>query len=121
MRGRVEIAALASEAELFEDESAYRAAPGDTYRPPIESFASAAHAGIDDTPGFQEPTALASGRITQTRLLVNPVTESPYWWVHLAVHGVTLHVFADRETLGRDPRAGYILSGSFWLVGKTVF
>lgn len=118
MPGRVEIAALTSEAELYDNESAYRAAPGEIYRPPVESFASAAHASVDDTPTFQEPTALASGRITQARLLINPGTESPYWWVQLSVRGVTLHVFADRETLGREPREGYILSGSFWLVGK---
>lgn len=116
--GRLEIAALAHEAELFENEAAYRAAPGEIYRPPVESFASAAHAGIDETLGFQEATALITGRIVHARLLINPVTESPYWWMQVGVHGVTLQVFGDRETLGRDPREGYILSGGVWLIGR---
>lgn len=116
--GQVEIAALAHEADLYENEAAYRAAPGEMYRPPVESFASAAHAGIDEALGFQEATALVNGRIAQARLLINPVTETPYWWIQIAVRGVTLHTFADRATLGREPREGYILSGSFWLVGR---
>lgn len=118
--GRVDIAALASEAELFDNEEAYRTAPGEIYRPPAESFASAAHASIDDTPAFQEPTALISGRVTHTRMLINPVTESAYWWLQVRVRDVTLHAFADRATLGGDPREGQLLTGTFWVVGKVV-
>ncbi len=117
---RVEIAALTHEAELYENESAYRTAPGETYRPPLDSFASTAHTGIDETPDFAEATALASGRIAQARLLINPVSEAPYWWLQVSLRGVTLHAFADRETLGKEPRAGHILWASFWLVGRTV-
>jgi hypothetical protein len=116
--GAVEIAALASEVELYDNEAAYRAAAGEIYRPPVESFASAAHASVDEAPAFQEPSALVSGRIAQSRVLLNPVTESEYWWLQILVLGVTLHAFADRPTLGRDPRAGNIVSGTFWLVGK---
>src|SRR2546425_45776 len=65
--GRVDIAALASEAELHKNEEAYRTAPGEIYRPPAESFASAAHASIDDTPAFQEPTALVSDAGVRSR------------------------------------------------------
>lgn len=117
---RVEIAALTHEAELYEDEGAYRTAPGDVYRLPLDSFASTAHAGIDDPGEFAEATALASGRIEQARLLVNPVSEVPYWWMQVVLRNVTLHVFADRETLGREPREGNILWASFWLVGRTL-
>lgn len=120
MLGRVDMAALASEVELYDTEDAYRSAPGEVYRPPVESFASAAHASIDDTPAFQEPTALINGRIAGTRLLINAVTETPYWWVRVRVREVTLHAFADSATLGREPREGQILSGTFWLVGKVV-
>ena len=117
---RVEIAALTHEAELYENETVYRTAPGDTYRLPLDSFASTAHAGIDNAVDFAEATALASGRIAQARLLINPVSEVPYWWMQVALRNATLHVFADRETLGKEPQAGNILWASFWLVGRTL-
>lgn len=117
---RVEIAALTHEAELYENEAVYRTAPGEVYRLPLESFASTAHAGIDDTLDFAEATALASGRIAQARLLINPVSEAAYWWMQVSLRNVTLHAFADRETLGKEPQAGNILWASFWLVGRTL-
>jgi len=117
---RVEIAALTHEAELYENETAYRTAPGDTYRLPLDSFASTAHAGIDDAGDFAEATALAGGRIAQARLLINPVSEVPYWWMQVSLRNATLHAFADRETLGKEPQAGNILWASFWLVGRMV-
>ena len=116
---RVEIAALTHEAELYENEAAYRTAPGEIYRPPLESFASTAHAGIDDAVEFAEATALVSGRVAQARLVINPVSEAPYWWMQVSLRSVTLHVFADRETLGKEPRTGNILGASFWLIGRT--
>jgi hypothetical protein len=119
MTHRIELAALAHEAELYDDAATYRSAPGDVFRLPLESFASTAHAGVDDTPEDQEAIALAVGRIARARLLINPVSETPFWWVQIAVHGVVLDAFADRETLGRDPQEGNILAGSFWLVGRT--
>lgn len=117
---RLEIAALAHEADLYPDLTAYRNAPDDVYRPPAETFAATAHAGVDDTPGLQEASALIAGQVTQARLLINPVTEEPYWWVQVRTRGVVLHALADRDTLGRDPRPGNVLLGSFWLVGRTV-
>src|SRR5438034_6620615 len=100
--------------------SVYRTAPGDTYRLPLDSFASTAHAGIDDAGDFAEATALAGGRIAQARLLINPVSEVPYWWMQVSLRNATLHAFADRETLGKEPQAGNILWASFWLVGRMV-
>lgn len=117
---RVEIAALAHEADIFDNEVAYAQAPGDTYRIPVQSFVSAAHASVDEPPAFQEATALASGVITSARLLVNPVTEAPYWWVQFTVKGIVLHAFADRGILTQDPQTGKIISGSFWLVGRLI-
>ncbi len=117
---RLEIAALAHEADLYADLTAYRSAPGDLYRPPAETFAATAHASVDDSPGLQEASALIAGPVARARLLVNPVTEEAYWWVQVRTRGVVLHVLADRETLGGDPHPGNVLLGSVWLVGRTV-
>lgn len=115
---QVEIAALAHEADLFTDDTAYATSPGDAYRLPVQSFISAAHFGADDVETFQESTALISGRVAEARLLTNPVTSASFWWVRVATQGVTLHAFADRETLGGEPAPGQITAGSFWLLGR---
>lgn len=116
---RLELVALAHEADLFKDEAAYANAPGEIYRVPIGSFVSSAHFAADDEEqAFSEATALLTGRIVSARLLTNPATAEPFWWVQATVGGVTLHTFADRETLGEEPLQGQILGGSFWLLGR---
>ena len=116
---RVELVALAHEAELFDNEAGYARAPGDVYRIPLGSFTSAAHFGADeDTEAVQESAALFSGRIVSAQAQVNPVTGARFWWIQVMPHGATLHVFADQETLGGEPATGRVLSGSFWMLGK---
>ena len=116
---RVELAALAHEAELFDTEAAYSRAPGDVYRVPLGSFTSAAHFGaVEEADAAQESAALFSGRIISAQGQTNPVTGARFWWIQVMPHGVTLHVFADQETLGGEPAAGRIFSGSCWMLGK---
>jgi len=116
---RVELIALAHEADLYPDEAAYARAPGEVYRVPAGAFVSSAHFYVDEEAGeFSEATALLSGRVQAARSLTNPLTDAPYWWVQVGLRGITLHTFADRETLGGEPAAGQTLAGSFWLLGR---
>lgn len=115
---RVEMVALAHEAEVFSDKAAYDAAPGDVYRLPLQSFVSTAHFGADEPQAFQESTALASGYIAEAALQTNPLTGSAFWWIRLATQGTTLHTFVDQESLGAEVSAGQIFSGGFWLLGR---
>src|SRR5438552_1930993 len=93
---------------------------GERVGPEIWAQVSETGEGIDDAGDFAEATALAGGRIAQARLLINPVSEVPYWWMQVSLRNATLHAFADRETLGKEPQAGNILWASFWLVGRMV-
>lgn len=115
---RIELIALAHEADVFEDTRAYRSAPGEMYRMPLPSFVSTAHFGADEPEEFEESTALASGTIDDARRLTNAVTERPFWWIRLDTQGATLHVCADPEVLGGDTRTGQVLAGSFWMLGR---
>jgi hypothetical protein len=116
---RIELAALAHEAELFENEAAYARAPGDVYRVPIGSFTSAAHFGADEhVEGFQESTGLFSARIASVQALSNPVTGARFWEIEIRPQDVGLRIFADQETLGGEPSPGLILSGSAWLLAR---
>lgn len=114
---RVELIALAHEADLYPDDRAYAAVPGDAYHVPLGAIASGPHFAADaEVETFTEATALLSGRLEAARKLTNPHSGAPYWWLELTLRGVHLHAFADRETLGRDPGTGEILAGSFWLL-----
>lgn len=116
---RMELIALAHEADLFANETDYASAPGETYHIPLGSVVSSAHFGADEEDEiFVEATALLSGRIGSSRLLTNPVTSEPYWWIQVVAQDLSLHAFADRETLGGEPVPGQILAGSFWLLGR---
>jgi hypothetical protein len=116
---RIELAALAHEAELFDSEAAYARAPGDVYRVPLGSFTSAAHFGADEqVEGFQESTGLFSARIASVQALANPVTGARFWEVEIRAQGVGLRIFADQETLGGEPAPGQIISGSSWLLAR---
>jgi hypothetical protein len=116
---RIELAALAHEAELFDSEAAYARAPGDVYRVPLGSFTSAAHFGANEqVEGFQESTGLFSARIASVRALANPITGARFWEIEIRAHDVGLRIFADRETLGGDPVPDQILSGSAWLLAR---
>ncbi len=116
---RLEVIALPHEADLFPDERSYRQAPGEVYRVPVGSFVSSAHFGADaDVETVSESTAMLSGPIAAAHLLTNPETSAPFWRIQVDVQHVTLHVFADRDTLGGEPSAGQILAGSFWMLGR---
>jgi len=115
----IELAALAHEADLYVDSLAYARAPGDVYRVPLGSFVSSAHFAADEeVASFTEATGMFSAPLDSARLLTNPATDEPYWWLQVTVQGVRLHAFADRETLGGEPAAGQILAGSFWMLGR---
>jgi hypothetical protein len=118
---RIELIGLAHEADLYADERAYAAAPGDVYHLPVGAIASGPHLAADaDVDTFTEATALLSGRLEAARPLTNAATGQPFWRLQLTLRGVRLHVFADRETLGGEPAAGQILAGGVWLLGRLV-
>lgn len=114
---RVELIALAHEADVYDDEAAYKAAPGDTFRFPMQSFVSTAHSSADDPQPFAEATALASGKVSEAALVINPATEATFWRVALETQGMTLTVFIAPGDINGPIRPSQILSGGFWLLG----
>ncbi|HEY3247974.1 MAG TPA: hypothetical protein VGK88_06770 [bacterium] len=114
----VELIALAHEVDLYDDEAAYRAAPGEVFRLPVQSFVSTAHSSVDEPAPFAEATALASGIVRDAALLVNPVTDATFWRIALATQGVTLQACIAPADAGGPVRRGQILSGGFWLLGR---
>ncbi len=114
------LAIILHDATLYPDDSAYEAVKGVTYRPPVQSFASSIHFGVDEPTGDADATALVTGYISESTEMTNPATGAPYWWMRLATTGVTLSVVADREVLPADPRAGMVLSGSGWVLGEVL-
>lgn len=106
----VELVALAHEADLYYDETAYRTAPGEVYRLPVQSFVSTAHSAADEPEPFAEAAAL----------MINPATDATFWRIALATQGVTLQTFVAPADLSGPVRQGQILSGGFWLLGRLI-
>jgi hypothetical protein len=116
----VRLAVILHEATLYPDERAYTAVKGFSYRPPVQSFTSSIHFGLDEPTGDEEATALISGYVSEARELTNAATGAAYWWMRVATASVTLSLAADREILPINPRAGQVLSGSGWVLGEAL-
>jgi hypothetical protein len=108
------------EAILYPDAEAYEAVKDVSYRPPVQSFASSIHFGVDEPTGDADATALVTGYVSESREMTNPATGATFWWMRIATTGVTLSLVADREVLPADPRAGMVLSGSGWVLGEVL-
>lgn len=113
-----EVIALAHEVDLYPDDAAYLEGQGDIHRLPVQSFVSAAHFGVDDPTALNEATAVASGYVREAQRLTNTLTAASFWWIRVATSGATVNIFVDPEMVPHEPRAGQVLSGGFWILGR---
>lgn len=108
------------EATLYPDERAYAAVKEYAYRPPLQSFTSNIHFGVDEPAETADATAVVNGYVNEARELTNAATGAVYWWMRVATAEATLSLTADREILPANPRAGQVLSGSGWVLGEVL-
>lgn len=114
----IRLAMILFEVSLYPDVEAYRAVQTLSYRPPVPSFTSSLHFGIDEPEPEAEATALITGFVEEPREQTNPATGVAFWSLRVATTAVTLPLTAARETLPVEPRAGQVLSGSGWVLGE---
>lgn len=114
----VRLATILFEASLYPDAAAYLAVQTLSYRPPVPSFTSSQHFGVDDPEADVEATALITGFLNEARALTNPATGATFWWLRTTTNTVTLTLTAAREMLRVDPQAGHVMSGSGWVLGE---
>lgn len=112
------LAIILHEATLYPDARAYEAVKDVSYRPPVQSFASSMHFGLDEPSDDADATALVTGYVTEAKEMTNTATGASFWWTRIATTGVTLSLVTDREVLPANPRAGMVLSGSGWVLGE---
>lgn len=108
------------EATLYPDAAAYEAVKKVSYRPPVQSFTSSIHFGVDEPPDDAAAAALVTGVVSEANQMANAATGAPFWWIRMATAGVTLSLVGDREVLPAEPRAGMVLSGSGWVIGEVL-
>ncbi len=108
------------EATLYPDAKAYETVKHIAYRPPIQSFTSSVHFGVDEPSADADATALVTGIVTEARLLTNGATGAPFWLARVATAGAALSLVADRDVLPVDPRAGQVIEGSGWVLGEVL-
>lgn len=113
------LAVILHEASLYPDAAAYGTVKDVAYRPPIKSFTSSVHFGVDE-PAEGDATALITGVLSEARLLTNPATDAVFWWVQVETADATLPMLGDREVLPVDPRVGQVIEGSGWVLGEVL-
>lgn len=64
-----------------------------------------------------EPVGMYVGRVLDWARHTNTLTGLDFYWVHLATLGCQLDVVLPLNALARDPKAGNLLSGVFYLTG----
>jgi hypothetical protein len=117
----IRLASILHEATLYPDAAAYDAVKEVTYRPPVQSFASTIHFGVDDpTDDDAEAMALVTGYVTEARQIANSSTGVPFWWLRVATDGVTLSCTADEDVVPVQPRAAMVVSASGWVLGEVL-
>lgn len=111
------LAAFAHEATTFPDAQAYQAAQSPGYAFPVGSFNSVEHVALGEGEERPEATALIVAEIAAARLLSNPDSNEPFWWLQVAPQRVPLDVVVDPALL-RAARAGEIFQGVCWITGR---
>jgi len=113
------LAVILHEATLYPDAAAYATVKGVAYRPPVKSFTSSVHFGMDE-PTEGDATALVTGVVTEARLLTNNATGAPFWWTRVDTVDATLSLVGDGDVLPIAPRAGQVIEGSGWVLGEVL-
>jgi hypothetical protein len=113
------LAVILHEASLYSDAAAYGTVKDVAYRPPIKSFTSSVHFGVDE-PAEGDATALITGVLGEARLLTNPATDAAFWWMRVETANATLPLLGDRDVLPLDPRAGQVIECSGWVLGEAL-
>jgi hypothetical protein len=110
-----QLTAFAYELKGFETEDLYRMSQKESKKYAVESFLLS---GRVKTPVQAE--AVFSGRVLDTRMIVNPVTGQRFYWARVSVLGSEMDVVADPQVVqGKVVKSG-IVRGTFWLSGRLI-
>ena len=118
----VQLAAFAHELQAYESAEAYAAAQQGGVRFAAESFIPAGLFSGATGESTEPPQAHAifTGRVLDTALITNPVSEREFCWAHVRTLGGELDLVADPDLLSGYLTKGGIVSGSFWLSGRVL-
>jgi hypothetical protein len=65
-----------------------------------------------------ESTAIFTGHVLEVQTRTNELTGKGYYWAFVETLCATFDVLIDPELLDHAPKAGNVLSGTFWLSGR---
>lgn len=115
----VQIAAFAQEVTVFESVEAYNAMGTAEFGLASRAFVPAGLFSSDgealDPP---ESHALLSGHIMEAAEMVDADSGYSFYWALVESDGGTFDVVIDPEFVNAEPKAGGVLTGSFWLTGR---
>lgn len=115
----VQLAAFAHEMTCFADEAEFDESQQGTPRfAPTFFIPSGLFTG--DSPEPPRAMALFAGHVERSELRTNPASGHPFHCLSVQTMGGVLDVVADPAIVEKEPAAGGIVRGSFWLSGRIV-
>lgn len=116
---QAQVAAFVHELSMFRSEEEYMASQTGELKFAAESFIPS---GLFQRGGESidppEAQAIFTGRILESEMRMNELTNQPFQWVLVETLGGVFDVIADPEFIEFSPSPGGILLGSFWLSGR---
>jgi hypothetical protein len=112
----VQIAAFAYESSWTREVAAFKAAQATEELP----FADQAFAYLDvfDEDPERPADAMLTGRVVQTEVRVNELTDVGFRWASVVTLIGEIDVVADPAVVAGEPTAGGVVEGTFWLSGR---
>jgi hypothetical protein len=115
---RVQVAAFTHEVEAFDSPEAHAASQDSEPKFASKSFIPS---GLFTPQGESTPpraTAILTGQVLEAERRTNHLTGMPFYWVLVETYGGVYDVVIGPDLLSDAPKAGGVVSGSFWLTGR---
>jgi len=113
-----QIAAFAHEVSFFESEAAYRSGRQGRLLAPKAFVPTGMFRRSNESSEAPAAEAVFTGQVVRASVLTNSLTRRPFYWALVDTFGGQYDVVIDPQLLSREPAAGGLLMGSFWLSGR---
>lgn len=117
----VQLAAFAHVLQSYDNEEAFNQAQEEDAGYAPESFIPSGLFSSGPQRGSKvsnQPLAVISGRVLDSKKIINPVTDQQFYWAHVHIPGGEVDVVADPQVVQGRIGVNSIVKGTFWLSGR---
>lgn len=122
----IQLTAFASnDFQIFESEADHHKAQESELKYASKSFVPSGLIAFDEAGGSLDlsvarPIGMFAGEIKEFDLKTNELSGQEFYWFLVETLGGEVDVVADPKLIAKEPQAGGIVSGQFWLSGRII-